>query len=137
MKRTECIAITRIISDLIKADSIIDVGEMDMYVRLQDKYGIQKSDERAALQMPLSEAMAVMSRAGVRLRKLNEFLDCKDKVREFFMTMSYIDSMKAMTQGNNEKVVYMPFESSKILTSLGFASSVMDGANTENDFFGR
>lgn len=71
------------------------------------------------------------------LEELDEFMGCKDKVREFFMVMSYIDSMKAMTQGENEKVVYMPFESSKILTSLGFASSVVDGANKEKDFFGR
>lgn len=75
MKKIEVISITRIISDLIKADSIIDVGEMDMYALLKEKYGIQKSDERAALQMPLSEAMAVMSKAGVRLRK-GFYADC-------------------------------------------------------------
>lgn len=77
MKKIEVRSITRIISDLIKADSIIDVGEMDMYAQLKEKYGIQKSDERAALQMPLSEAMSVMSIAGARLRK--EFhTDCCD-----------------------------------------------------------
>lgn len=75
MKRTECIAITRIISDLIKADAIIDVGEMDMYVRLKEKYGITKNEERSALLMTLAEAMSIISKAEVRLRR-EFYSDC-------------------------------------------------------------
>ena len=84
MKRAECIAITRIISDLIKADSIIDAGEMVMYTRLKVKYGISKNEERAASLMTLSEAISVLSKMGIRLRK--EFYNdcCKLTVSDGF-----------------------------------------------------
>lgn len=77
MKRNECIAITRIISDLIKADAIIDVGEMDMYARLKEKYGITKTEERSALLMTLADAMLIIGKSGVRLRK-DFYSDCLD-----------------------------------------------------------
>lgn len=77
MKRTEIIAITRIVADIIKADSIIDVGEMDMYVRLKEKYGITKNEERSALLVTFAEAMSIISKAGVRLRR-EFYSDCLD-----------------------------------------------------------
>lgn len=40
MKRDEKVAIVRILSDLIKADSIIDSGEMEKYSELKNKYNM-------------------------------------------------------------------------------------------------
>ncbi|MBQ0016420.1 MAG: hypothetical protein KBT04_05505 [Bacteroidales bacterium] len=102
MKNTERIAITRIISDLIKADSIIDVGEMDMYSRLKEKYGIQNSDERSAMQLPLSEAMSVMSKAGVRLRKEFYFDCCEMTVSDGFCDPTEARLMLALDYCLNE-----------------------------------
>ena len=61
MKQSERIAITRIIADLIKADNIIDAGEMDYYARLKEEYGITKEIEQRATTMTLAEAVSVMA----------------------------------------------------------------------------
>ena len=45
MKKNKKIAIVRILSDLIKADSIIDSGEIDQYMLLRDKYSINDNIE--------------------------------------------------------------------------------------------
>ena len=48
MKKEEKIAICRIFTDLIKADGIIDSGEMRQYAMLRDRYGLCKEEEIAA-----------------------------------------------------------------------------------------
>lgn len=96
MKRTECIAITRIVSDLIKADSIIDVGEMDMYVRFKEKYCISKNEERSAQLMTLADAMLIIGSAGVRQRR-EFFSDCLDiTVSDGFCDPSEVRLMLAL-----------------------------------------
>jgi len=42
MKKAEKTAICRVFHDLIKADTIIDAGEMRCYVLMKEKYGISK-----------------------------------------------------------------------------------------------
>ena len=77
MKRTERIAITRVIADLIKADNIIDVGEMEMYARLKEKYNITHDIECAAVQMTLADAVDVLKKADGRVSE--QFLaECKE-----------------------------------------------------------
>ena len=61
MKQAERIAITRIISDLIRADNIIDAGEMEYYAQLKEEYGITKDIEQRATMMTLSEAVEQMA----------------------------------------------------------------------------
>ena len=69
MTQQQRIAITRIFSDLIKADAIIDAGEMEMYARVMEEYSITKEMECAAAEMTISEAMHIMANAGERLRE--------------------------------------------------------------------
>lgn len=77
MTQQQRIAITRIFADLIKADAIIDAGEMEMYARIVEEYSITREIERAATEITLAEAMSVMSKAGKRLR--DQFVeDCSD-----------------------------------------------------------
>jgi len=42
MKKAEKTAICRVFHDLIKADTIIDAGEMRCYALMKEKYGISK-----------------------------------------------------------------------------------------------
>ena len=57
MKKDEKIAIVRILSDLIKADSIIDSGEIDQYMLLRDKYSINDNIEISATQITFADAI--------------------------------------------------------------------------------
>lgn len=51
MKQSERIAITRIISDLIRADNIIDAGDMDYCAQLKEEYCNTRGAEQRATMM--------------------------------------------------------------------------------------
>ena len=60
MKSLEKTAVVRVLVDLIKADRIIDTGEMMFYEAMRRKYGFSQEHEVAALSMSFSEAIAVL-----------------------------------------------------------------------------
>lgn len=56
MKKSERASIVRVLIDLIKADSVIDEGEMALYAKLKYDYNISREDEISASSMTLSDA---------------------------------------------------------------------------------
>lgn len=77
MKKEEKIAICRIFTDLIKADGIIDSGEMRQYAMLRDRYGLCKEEEIAAANITFADAVNTLSDSEKGLRI--DFLgDCAD-----------------------------------------------------------
>lgn len=75
MKQEERTSIMRIVTDLIKADAIIDTREIKFLLSIKDKYGIKKDDEKSMSNMTLSQAIRIMSQAPESLRR--DFLgDC-------------------------------------------------------------
>ena len=77
MKKNERIAVSRILVDLIMADTVIDAGEMEIYPKLKNLYGISIADEVAANTMTLGEAVSVMESADpeVRTTLMQNFAD--------------------------------------------------------------
>lgn len=57
MRKVEKIAICRVLHDLIKADAIIDVGEMKCYAQMKKKYGVSQEEECAAILMTFADAV--------------------------------------------------------------------------------
>lgn len=77
MKKIERISISRILFDFIKADCIINVGEINKYATLKERYAISKEDEIAATRMTFADAVNVLSKSEKRLRE--DFVgDCFD-----------------------------------------------------------
>lgn len=68
MKQAERVALVRIFSDLIKADTVIDVGEMEMYARIKQEFSIERVVEREANEMTLSVALKILSASNEKLR---------------------------------------------------------------------
>ena len=77
MKQIERISISRILFDLIKADRIIDSGEMSQYAVLKERYSIHKEDEIAATRMTFSEAVNNIAKSDRGL-KIDFLGDCSD-----------------------------------------------------------
>lgn len=73
MTKQERIAIVRIISDLIKADTVIDVDKMKLYEQFRNKYRITEDVERAASEMSLSTALRSLVQSEQKVR--NVFID--------------------------------------------------------------
>ncbi len=57
MRQEERASIVRIVSDLIKADGIIDIREIDFLDAIKHKYGITKEDEICAADYTLAKAL--------------------------------------------------------------------------------
>lgn len=61
MKQEERASIIRVVSDLIKADGIIDTREIDFLDDLREKYGITKDDEIFAESLNLAKALNIIA----------------------------------------------------------------------------
>ena len=77
MLRAHKIAIARIFSDLIKADRIIDTGEMECWQRLCVKYAIDKDIEKEAQHVSFSNALDTICGSGVQGLKEDLLGDCR------------------------------------------------------------
>lgn len=77
MKNSEKTAVVRIFVDLIKADRIIDTGEMVFYDEMRKKYNFAQENEVAAMAMSFSEAISILKMSAGDLRR-DVLADCTD-----------------------------------------------------------
>lgn len=77
MLRAHKVAIARIFADLIKADRIIDVGEMECWQRICSKYSIDKEIETEAQSVSFADAMDAICNSGVQGLKEDLLGDCR------------------------------------------------------------
>lgn len=78
MKTSEKIAIARIFSDLIKADRIINTGEMDCWQQVCTKYSINKEVESKAQNISFAAAMDAICSSNVLGLKETFLEDCRN-----------------------------------------------------------
>lgn len=77
MKNSEKTAVVRIFVDLIKADRIIDTGEMVFYDEMRKKYNFAQKNEVDAMAMSFSEAISILKMSAGDLRR-EVLADCTD-----------------------------------------------------------
>lgn len=78
MTRDERIAITRIISDLIKADRIVDTGEIEFWKKICERYGITKEIQVAASSISFSKALNWICESETQDLKTQLLADCRE-----------------------------------------------------------
>lgn len=69
MNKQERVAIVRLFVDIIRADVIVDEGELRLYSRIKDKYKITREIERLAVECSLSEAVDRLSNSDSAIRR--------------------------------------------------------------------
>src|SRR5262249_42307176 len=52
---------------------------------------------------------------------------------QYLITMRYIESLRDMTRTNNSKVIFMPVETSAMLSSIGAIKEVLSQTGEKND----
>lgn len=77
MLRVYKVAIARVLSDLIKADRIIDSGEMQCWQGICKKYAIDKEIEVEALNVTFADAVDTICQSGVKGLKEDLLGDCR------------------------------------------------------------
>ncbi|MDE5790384.1 MAG: hypothetical protein K2H96_04045 [Muribaculaceae bacterium] len=78
MTRDERIAITRIISDLIKADRIVDTGEIEFWKKICGKYGITKEIQVSATSISFAKALNCICSSETEELKTQLLADCRE-----------------------------------------------------------
>lgn len=76
MRVTEKIAVARIFADLIKADRIVDTGEMECWRNICHKYAIDRDARIEAREMSFSYALNVICNSEVQELKEDLLRDC-------------------------------------------------------------
>ena len=62
-------AISRIMSDLVKLDSVITASELDFLYHVYDHYSVTQQDQNAGFYMPLEEALSIIASQTERFRR--------------------------------------------------------------------
>ena len=69
MKQSERASIMRIVSDMVKADAIIDMMEIEFLNGIREKYNVKKEDEVLADTLTLSEAFQTLKEVPASLKQ--------------------------------------------------------------------
>lgn len=75
--KKEKTAIARIFADLIKADRIVDIGEMEFWEEVCGKYSISREVHLEAKQMSFAEALDVIANSGDTSLRTSLLSDCR------------------------------------------------------------
>ena len=54
----------------------------------------------------------------------------------YLIAVRYIETLKEMVSGQNNKVVYLPFEATAILSSIGGIKDMLEGGKTSQKVTG-
>lgn len=77
MKANEKVAIARIFSDLIKADRIVDIGEMEYWENICSKYSFDKEIEIQAQNTSFADALSIICKSDIEGLKEDLLEDCR------------------------------------------------------------
>ncbi|MBD5329315.1 MAG: hypothetical protein HDS03_05460 [Bacteroides sp.] len=78
MSREEKMAVARIFSDLIKADRIVDTGEMECWQRICEKYKITKDIRVAAREISFAQALNIICQSEDTRIRTDLLADCRE-----------------------------------------------------------
>lgn len=101
-------------------------GEKESSIRIaegQKEAAIRKAEgeKQAAILKAEGIAQARMVEAEAEkeaIKRIIEALAAKGQADKYLIAMKYLETMKEMTSGENNKVVYMPYEATAVLSSV-------------------
>jgi regulator of protease activity HflC (stomatin/prohibitin superfamily) len=73
-------------------------------------------------------AQARLKAAGADAQAINQIAQIvghPDQVTQYLITSRYIESLRDMTRSQNSKVIFMPMETSSMLSSIGAIKEVL------------
>jgi regulator of protease activity HflC (stomatin/prohibitin superfamily) len=97
---------------------------------------IQKAEgEKEALIIAAEgEALAKIKIAdaeAIAIRRVNEALDKVDSPANYLIAMKYLDTLKEITSGKDNKVIYLPYEASAVIGSLSGIKDILNQNNKQ------
>lgn len=133
MLRIHKIAIARILTEIIKADHIININEMECYTRLCTKYSIDNVIENEAQLVSFSDALEFISNSDTQEMKESLLSDCRTMaISDGFCSHSEALIMIALILMLDPEVPYSV--SSISIPKLNFNIDVATSLYIESDF---
>lgn len=90
-----------------------------------------EGDKQSAVLRAEGEAQARVVNAtaeGNAIKIVIDSIDNKGKPDQYLIAMKYLDTLKSITAGENNKIVYMPYEATGILSSVDGIKEMFKGA---------
>ena len=91
-----------------------------------------EGDKQSAILRADGDAQARVINAnaeGNAIKIVIDAIDGKGKPDQYLIAMKYIDTLKSITAGQNNKIVYMPYEATGILSSVDGIKEMFKGTN--------
>lgn len=92
-----------------------------------------EGDKQSAILRADGDAQARVINAnaeGNAIKIVIDAIDGKGKPDQYLIAMKYIDTLKSITAGQNNKIVYMPYEATGILSSVDGIKEMFKGATS-------
>lgn len=115
------------------------MAEGDKQSKILEAEGFRESEvnkaqgkKDAAVLMAEGEAEAKIKRAEAEaesIRIVTEAFGNPEEARNYLVAMKYIDTLGSMVTGQDNKVVYMPYEATGVLSSLGTMKELFQKTN--------
>ena len=89
-----------------------------------------EGDKQSAILRADGEAQARVINAnaeGTAIKIVVDAIDTKGKPDQYLIAMKYLDTLKSITTGENNKIVYMPYEATGILSSVDGIKEMFKG----------
>jgi len=93
-----------------------------------------EGDKQSAILRADGDAQARVINAnaeGNAIKIVIDSIDGKGKPDQYLIAMKYIDTLKSITAGQNNKIVYMPYEATGILSSVDGIKEMFKGTPTK------
>jgi len=91
-----------------------------------------EGDKQSAILRADGEAQARVINAnaeGTAIKVVIEAIDDKGQPDKYLIAMKYLETLKSITAGENNKIVYMPYEATGILSSVDGIKEMFKGTN--------
>src|SRR5437762_12264112 len=95
-----------------------------------------EGDKSSAILQADGAAQARLMAASAEAQAINQIsqiIGNSADTAQYLITKSYIDSLKEMVRGNNSKVIFMPVETSSMLSSIGAIKEVFAESGEKQD----
>lgn len=115
---------------ILEAEGLKQAAILNAEGKRQAAINEAEGQKQAAILRADGEAQArvlVANAEGTAVKIVIDAIDNKGKPDQYLIAMKYLDTLKSITAGENNKIVYMPYEATGILSSVDGIKEMFKG----------
>lgn len=115
---------------ILEAEGLKQAAILNAEGKRQAAINEAEGQKQAAILRADGDAQArvlVANAEGTAIKVVIDAIDSKGKPDQYLIAMKYLDTLKSITAGENNKIVYMPYEATGILSSVDGIKEMFKG----------